>query len=184
MESLSQPAQPRIVVFSRGRATDPHELGKAMSPAQVIAAPSAYEAAAEVLAAPTAALVVDLSLLEPRHTRLITIARRAGAEVLAVGSGGVGIDAEALSGARLVAKGQLVAELKRLMQSAGESIPSRPATGEDEPKAGSPDAESAVKQAPASIRPVPQKAELLKQPTDPAGLLTPEELAALLEKMP
>lgn len=78
---------------------------------------SGYEAAAELLAAPAAALVVDLRLLAGKHLRLLEIARSLDVEVLAVGSLPIGMTAEDLSGVRLIARRDLPGLLQALARS-------------------------------------------------------------------
>lgn len=84
--------------------------------AEIIAVASPYEAAAELIASPAAALVVDLRLMGPRHLRLLEIARSGGAELLAVGPLPPGMTAEDLSGVRLLARADLPAALLQLLQ--------------------------------------------------------------------
>lgn len=76
---------------------------------------SAYEAAAELLAAPAAALVVDLSALPARHLRLLQVAREAEAQVLAVGELPAGVDSGQLAGVQLVARRELPLALRQLV---------------------------------------------------------------------
>jgi len=98
---------------------------------------SGYEAAAELLAAPAAALVVDLRLLGGKHLRLLEIARSLGVEVLAVGSLPIGMSAEDLSQVRLIARRDLPRALEALVRSpqgggvVGDSPPEAPARPAD-----------------------------------------------------
>ena len=78
---------------------------------ELVVARGAYEAAAEILSAPAAALVIDLRLLSPRHARLLEIARRLDLEMLAVGALPVSMSSEDLSGIRLVSRRDLPAAL-------------------------------------------------------------------------
>ncbi|MHC4294786.1 MAG: hypothetical protein ACYSTL_04310 [Planctomycetota bacterium] len=75
--------------------------------AKCVRVSTAYEAAAEILAATTAALVIDLRLLPERHLRLLEIARQRKTEILAVGSVPSGLTSENLSGVRLVSLADL-----------------------------------------------------------------------------
>lgn len=75
---------------------------------------SGYEAAAELLAAPAAALVVEMRLLGARHVSLLEIARDLDVEVLGVGSLPIGMTAEDLSGVRLIARGDLARAVRAL----------------------------------------------------------------------
>ena len=83
-EERDQPANSnlRVVILCAGSGSDtPPQL-----PAQCVRAASGYEAAAEILSAPTAALVVDLRILNRGHIRLLEVARQMDTEVLAVGA--------------------------------------------------------------------------------------------------
>ena len=69
---------------------------------QFVPVTTAYEAAAEILIAPTVALVVDLRMLRGRHLRLLEIARQNGVEVLGFGSVPAGLSSDDLSAVRLI----------------------------------------------------------------------------------
>jgi hypothetical protein len=84
-------------------------------PALVWAA-SAYEAAAELLAAPTAGLVIDLRAMNLRHLRLIQIARQMDVKLLAFGHLPPGMGSEELSGVCLVSRQDLPDALRRIAQ--------------------------------------------------------------------
>ncbi len=121
----------------------------------IVRVASGYEAAAELLAAPAAALVVDLRLLGGKHLGLLEIARSLAVEVLAVGALPIGMTADDLSGVRLIARCDLADAL------VGPAAPPEP-----------------VDQAPASppIRIAPDGP---RQPeteaVEPAGASTPAE---------
>jgi hypothetical protein len=121
---------------------------------------SAYEAAAELLASPAAALVVDLRVLRPGHAGLIRIARQAGAELWGVGPLPAWASSDQLNGMRLLGRGQLAEALRKLGAVAAPSAGGQP-TGPQGTYEGS----AAERQAPAGG----------KEP-----LLTVEELHALL----
>jgi hypothetical protein len=96
----------------------------------------AYEAAAELLAAPSAALVLDLGLLWPRHFGLLRVAREMGAEMLAFGTAVAGVDSEQLTGVRLVSRARLperLAELARQPALTERPIPAQEPELEEEP---------------------------------------------------
>ncbi len=101
----------RVVVLSGERALVTN-LRQYCSECIVVA--SAYEAAAEILSAPTGAMVLDLRLLPVRHLRLLETARQMGVEILAVGSVPVGLTSEDLSGVRLTARADLPNAITRL----------------------------------------------------------------------
>jgi len=106
-------SEARIVVLSQDSslAWSPDGRGAGVV---CVHAPSGYEAAAELLAAATTALVVDLRLLAGRHLRLLELARDLHVEVFAVGSLPIGMTAEDLSGVRLMARGDLPAAVRAL----------------------------------------------------------------------
>ena len=105
---------PRVVVFSRDPALGGAELaGLAGAPAPVRVS-SAYEAAAEILADPPAALVIDLRALTARHVRLLEIARSRQVHMLAVGALPSGLTADDLNGVRLTARSDHADTVRRL----------------------------------------------------------------------
>jgi hypothetical protein len=149
----------RAVVFA------PHPAGQGLleglDPTSTCAAvTSAYEAAAELLASPAAALVVDLRLLRPVHAGLIRIARKAGAELWGVGPLPAWASSDQLNGMRLLSRGQLAEALRKL---AGGAAP--PAGGQPSGQAGTYESSGPARQAPAAG-------------SEP--LLTTDELNALL----
>lgn len=73
---------------------------------------SAYEAVAELLAAPTIALIIDLRLLPVGHLRLLEIARQLGMEMFGVGVLPASMTADELSGLRLVSRRNLPETIK------------------------------------------------------------------------
>jgi hypothetical protein len=81
---------------------------------QCIKTQSAYEAAAEILAEPTAALLLDLRRVGHRHLRLLQVARDCGVEIFAVGTIPSGLSSEDLSGVRLTARSDVPQQLSRL----------------------------------------------------------------------
>ncbi|MCJ7543217.1 MAG: hypothetical protein MUP47_01420 [Phycisphaerae bacterium] len=133
---------------------------------------SAYEAAAELLAGPAAALVVDLRVLRPSHVRLIEIARKAGAELLGVGPLPAWASSDQLRGMRLVSQGQLVESLRA---AAGAPAPSRPAAQPrpaPRPKGPQPPDQGGTYKADGAAPKAPG--------AEGEPLLTAEELSALL----
>jgi hypothetical protein len=226
-ESRSNKPAVRVVVLS---ADAPGGAFPAQAPATVecIRVQSAYEAAAEMIAAPTMAVVIDLRLMNPRHLRLLQIARERGVEMLAVGGIPSGLTAEDLSGVRLTARADLKAVLDGLLaeQTARASLapleegqyvaegPPRPAEREPAPSAPAADAggppaprrpaaspaepaeaageRTAAPTSAATPRPPPgapaapaEKAPFpAPQARSPRTVLTPDELAALMEDEP
>ena len=84
-------------------------------------ASSGYEAAAEMLSAPTTALIIELRLLPGRHLQLLEIARDLEVEIFAVGSLPIGMTAEDLSGVRLIARKDLPAAVRALPPAQAEA---------------------------------------------------------------
>ncbi|MFB3894502.1 MAG: hypothetical protein ACE15C_21075 [Phycisphaerae bacterium] len=186
----------RAVVLSRDASFCPP------CPVQCVAVACAYEAAAEILAAPTLALVVDLRALARRHLRLLEIARHLGVEILASGPLPAGMNAGDLGGVRLIALADLPAELGRLAAAEPRPVPAptlavpegepsqetpgplpetsqseiRPAEPEEPPPR--PAAPPAAHLAPAKLREPAAQTPSLDQ------VLTSEELSALLENQP
>lgn len=158
---------------------------------------SAYEAAAEVLSAPILALVIELGAMTRRHLRLLEIARRMDVQMIGVGQFPAGMSAGDLSGIRLVASGalgELIAGLagKETQAPAAADAPAEAAAapqGQPAPAVMLAPAKRAAKRPPADEQvgqwqsePPPPKDE--KAADSPQGLLTPEELRALLEDEP
>jgi len=182
---------------------------------------SPYQAAAEILAKPTTAVVIDLRLLSVDHLQLVRIARQMDTEVFAVGAVPAGLTSEDLSGVRLIARSDLPDAVAKLAESEAQRFGAA-ARSSANPQSEGPSAPDAAKAAPAGpSRPRATEAleeigglavsELIDQPPtrSPArprpdqavrperqgpdgpgnarpvtrypGLLTPEELAALLE---
>ena len=83
MDSGQTTSAAKVVLFARADRPLRAAAGRA---AGVVVVPTAYEAAAELLAGPTAALVVELPLLTPYHCRLLRLAGDLGVAVLGVGA--------------------------------------------------------------------------------------------------
>ncbi|MCD4824219.1 MAG: hypothetical protein K8S55_06395 [Phycisphaerae bacterium] len=90
---------------------------------EYIYAPSGYEAAAEVLADPAMALIVDMPSLSAEHIKLMEIARSRGTELIGVGGFPAGLSVDDLSGMHLVAMNQLPEFLQK-MTSQTQAAPS------------------------------------------------------------
>jgi hypothetical protein len=161
---------------------------------------SPYEAAAELLAEPPLAMVVDLRCLTPGDLPLIEMARQRGLEVLAVGAVPLGVTTTDLSGVRLSARDHISAHLENLasLPLSGEPVPVSPQTDSEEVpdlasmarwiKRVSPDTDRTAVETEDSPPPTPPKAPRGEVPVNdeppidsPSDLLTREELTALLE---
>ena len=91
--------------------------------AKCIQADNGYEAAAELLAGPALALVIDLSVLTQTHQKLLHVARHVGAEVLGVGTFPSEFSADDLSGMRLIAREELPRSLQAIVARAKAEAP-------------------------------------------------------------
>ncbi len=171
-----------VVVLSRDQNLARDEFGAVSAGSlKCIRVTTAYEAAAEVLAAPVAALLIDLRCLSQRHLRLLEIARSLDVEMLAVGSLPTALTAEQLNGVKLIAMKSLPAELAGIcsatLQAGAVEMPARP------PVKGEKSAPAAA--APAvELAPAKRKTKAPAQTPRPAetieNLLSSEEIAALL----
>jgi hypothetical protein len=126
----------RVVVLSadapvRAALADAAGLRSPQAPpgAECVVVQSPYEAAAELVAGPAIALVVDLRLMSPRHLRLLQIGRERNVELLAVGGVPAGLTPEDLSGVRLVARADLKAALERVVAGASARLGAGPSAG-------------------------------------------------------
>ena len=170
-------ATARAVVLSRRQAFLTKATATAGSGAarvQVIRVESPYQAAAEILAQPTEALVVDFRLLRAPHLRLLEIARELDIAVLGVGALPANISLDELSGVQLIAAGELADALSRIA-SQGHSEPAAPSRP--------------VKLTPAKLAnqqgdEPDEPASFFGKANRPSELLTSEELSSLLEDLP
>ena len=148
---------------------------------------SAYEAAAELLAAPTIALIMDLRLLPVGHLKLLEIARQLGMEMFGVGVLPASMTADELSGLRLVSRRDLPETIKAVadaemlqLQAPVETAAPKVMQASVEP------ADTAVRLTPARppVETIVEQdgtftgAETAADSGEP--LLTPEEIDALL----
>ncbi len=167
----------------------------------VIYARSGYEAAAEILAAPAAAIVLKLEILSKRHVGLLNIARRMGLEIIGVGasSGEISLGAEELSRVRLISISDLGEEIERIVSQQDQTsdtgkeeyIPRRQTSPqprqESSPGEEAPAAEQTEPELPpAAVDEPPQKTPRgepghNEQRRSAHGILTSEEISALLK---
>jgi len=104
----------RVVILARDgelASPNPQTLGLNVT---FVRAEGGYEAAAELLAHPAMALLIDLPCLTPRHRKLLHVARQLGVEVLGVGAFPPGLSAGDLSGMRLISMNDLPATLRAI----------------------------------------------------------------------
>lgn len=95
--------QIRVVMLSGWADDGLDRLGRSLPGVELVSVASGYEAAAELLAEPTSGMVVELGCLTDRHGGLLKLAREQGVEILGMGSFPAGLQADQLSGVRLVA---------------------------------------------------------------------------------
>jgi len=159
--------------------------------AQILCVDTAYEAASEILVAPTAALVIDLCLLGQEQLGLLGVAREMGTEILAIGSIPTGLSAEDLSGVRLTAKSDLSSALDSLDKAnpCRRTPPLAPTPTYDDTKTHElgPDHGKAGSLPHPLERGTAEGPENYAQPqvnTRTSQVLTPAELAALLGDQP
>ena len=193
----------RVVAFCR-RPEAGQQIAAARLPLHYIRCDGAYEAAAEMLAEPALALIVDLSLLAPRHLRLLELARLHHVEILALGCLPAGAMAETFSGVRLMSEAALPQALAQLIQHLASHPPHAPAAHAHVEAEGEKDElapqNAALREAVPAVRLTPAKnvpaeppaakpGDYIAEPPPPTAsqpprlgeLLTPEELAALLQ---
>lgn len=169
---------------------------------QIIRVATGFEAAAEILASPVTALLIDLRAMSDIHRRLLELAERLEVQSLAIVGNGLGTNEPALTHLRRVALEDIPTVLATMAAEVTVSAHSKapedprdthPDTGVYEPTVAP--ATQASTKNPAGIPPAardeapPVQAEekrvLLtpksKPPKTRQALLTAEELAALLE---
>ena len=152
---------------------------------------SAYEAAAELLAEPAAALVIDLRCLATGNLRLVQTARKQGVAVLAFGKLSAAMSTEGLDGVQLVSQEGLAQALARLAQGARAAEQEAPEKQPVEATAVGVGGEAAPEAAPpreaaAGLDRPGQEASSAepKRQGPPSSVLTADELAALLGEEP
>ena len=114
---------------------------------RVVTAPSGYEAAAEILAWPAEALVIDFRAMSAAHHRLLDTARALGMQILGVGKVPGDLPPDALSRVRLVSQADLPDALREILSA--ETAAAAPAA--DAPRAGGGGQAAAAKSAPAVV---------------------------------
>ncbi len=169
---------------------------------QAVRVAGGYEAAAEILASPVAVLLIDLRAMSGIHQRLLELAGRMEVQTFAVAGDARGTDGQAMAPLRRVELKDIPAILASL---AAEEAPA----AQTEPPAEGPPASPDAGRYESEGAPAPQRSEesppaspdagryesagslaaekrvvLTPEPKRPKtrqDLLTPEELAALLE---
>jgi hypothetical protein len=147
--------------------------------AEVLVTASGYEAAAELLAAPAAALVLDLGRITDAHRPLLTLAAGMKIPVVAFGTVRAVMDGERLAGLHLATRASAADVLASVLgdgpgegrkEPAGAGLPLAPLQGEYRPA----EAEGPS----AKAEPAPPRPE--RPPPKPGRPLTDDELKALL----
>lgn len=176
----------RVVVLSRQAAF----AGLCDRDGRVLHVTTAYEAAAEILAHPTAVLVIDLHAFASRHVRLLEIARQAGVEILLAGPIPTGMNTQILSGARLMGADDLSAAVEKILaektEPAAPDEPDKPEEPPEEP-AARPQVKTVLTAAKLPREPAQADDEQGDQPPKDefvGPLLTAEEISALLGDQP
>ena len=185
----------RRVVLLTPRPGDPADLSRSLAPrpVEVIGTDSGYEAAAELLMAPVDALLADLALVGTRHQPLLRLAVDKDVAVFAFGCPASTFDPHCLPGVEVCEHAELPGRLSETFDrlappsdSATEDPPPAPPAAEPAPPPpaeGTYRAESAFVPAEAHQpgrpgNPTPPPAA----ESSPRSVLSPEELAALLER--
>ncbi len=163
-EGVESSRKPRVIALLPAAVAAP-EVADGI---ELVRVPSGYEAAGELLAAPAAALVVDLGRITPDHAPLLDLARRLELPVIGFGTVSADLSSAQLSRLRLVTPAGVGPALRELLPAA--------------PKAAEAPAppESAEEQTPS---PAPARLEPCAVPGRSGGL-TQADLDALLEQGP
>ena len=153
--------------------------------AEVVVTASGYEAAAELLAAPAAALLLDLGRITDVHRPLLTMAGRLKIPVVAFGAVRASMSGEWLAGLHLATRASAAEVLSSVLGeapaegTAAEAGQEAAAAGRSlaPPQAEYKPADAEAPSAAGAEAPPPRPRH---QPARPAGLLTDDELKALL----
>ncbi len=142
----------RVVLLARDGELpppDPQSLGVNI---KFIRVQGGYEAAAELLAQPALALLIDLPCLTSRHRKLLHVAKQLRVEVLGVGAFPPGLSASDLSGMRLISLDDLPTTLRTMIPRPAPATAPAPAASKPATQAGksAPTAVSAAVQAVAA----------------------------------
>ncbi len=175
----------RVVILSR-EGSLAESLGENFACASVT---TPYEAAAELLTAPTVALVIDLRLLATRHVGLLDVARSLAVEILAIGSLHTSMSADDLNQVRLIARVDLPAALVTIARAGASEEQVGDSEAFEESAQQDSDALAAVNPSEPTGAPNVGNYEAEKPPRQGGGgrraaatrdILSSEEIAALL----
>ncbi len=159
----------RVVAFLASSAPSP-DLGESV---KLLRPASGYEAAAEMLSSPVAALLVDLGRITAAHVGLLALAGRRATPTIAYGTISTGLRHVDLSGFELVTCEQAPAAVAELLHD----IRDRQQVTPEAVAPAKPEASDSPAPEP-STRPTP--AQLTPAKPSPSLALTSEELKALL----
>jgi hypothetical protein len=180
----------RAVLLSRDPILGARALRLCANGWRAIRVDSGYEAAAEILSSPVAVLLIDLRSLGGLHRGLLALARRMEVQLAAIaGETPPDMTADDLQGLRRIEVGDIPAALAGARESLAGRVANAdesagPASVSEAPRASAaPDPALAPAQAEAPPA-QPMRVMLTPRSGKPkalTGLLTPEELAFLLE---
>ncbi len=176
----------RVVLLSREESfCAPERLAGLLG--HCIRVESPYEAAAELLAAPAVAMVIDLRCFSARHAPLIKIASHMGAETIGCGRVPQSLPENAYSGMHLLAAKDLASRIQRLIELDRLAPPVLAEIAQVQEEAAEGKAvEAAAPDSPPLQEPAgPQEAKVVQASaraveTAVSDVLTPQELSALL----
>ena len=184
----------RVIVLSRQAAFASLRDQDGGADGQFVHVTTAYEAAAEILANPTAVLVIDLQAFASRHVRLLEIARKAGAEMLLAGPVPAGMNTQVLSGAKLMGADDLSSAVESILAEKAEAVADKSEKPPEELGNVQPDKTPARPQTKTILtaaklhrKPAQADDERGDQPSEDrlaSPLLTAEEISALLGDQP
>lgn len=163
--------RPRVAVLSRDSALSSRLADRCAAAIECVSVASPYEAAAEILAAPLAALVIDFRAIAPAHVRLLEMARQMDVEMLALGALPAGMGADDLSGVRLISREDLPAAIDRL------AAPAAPAEAPQPAAAPAPAAEGPPKKKRKAARKRPRTKTAARRKTSRKKAATKREAA-------
>jgi len=154
--------------------------------AELVRVGSGYEAAAELLVGPAAALVVDLGRITAPHVRLLELAGKLAVPIVGFGTISAPLSGSALRSVQLVGPEKVAQALEEIFGSAGRYEPARPAEPAQPPGKRAARKVAEPEPPPAEQPRAEAEPEKTAPPAPPAPRrgLTQAELDALLEDTP
>lgn len=184
----TSPPAGRVVVLSN----DPSLRAELARPGlDLTATPTAYQAAAEIIAEKPLVLVIDLKALSKNDLKLLDLAKTLGCPLAGVGDAPRWLDAQGLRMFARAQASQALAEFAQAPEPTPEPAPAEQPAQQAE-QAGEPEPEQEFAVSPPPARPPqggyqPQGDPSPPEPIErinPSTLLTADELSALLENEP